>query len=179
MRIGIDPGHGFANRSPGIFDPGAVYAGVREADVALAFGLALEGELLARGASVWMTRRDGDTPTPLIARAPGAKLAGCTVLVSLHCNAAASEAAHGTETCFRIPNGDLARRLQAAVVGSLGLRDRGIVPRDELAVLRGGVPAALIELGFLSNPGDRSALLDPKAPQRTARALADVLCSPR
>mgnify|MGYP001363755791 CR=1 FL=1 len=36
MIVGIDPGHGLASRAWGQFDPGAVYGGIREADVALA-----------------------------------------------------------------------------------------------------------------------------------------------
>ena len=31
----LDPGHGMANRSSGVYDPGCVYAGVQEASVNL------------------------------------------------------------------------------------------------------------------------------------------------
>lgn len=177
MKVAIDAGHGLANRSPGVFDPGAVYSGVREADVALLYAQALERELLARGASCFMTRPDERTPVPLTWRAPAARNNGCTHLVSIHCNAAESESARGTETCYRILNGPFAQRIQTAVVSALGLRDRGIVARDELAVLKGGMPSALIELGFLSNPADRARLLDPTAPLLVAHRLADALCS--
>lgn len=178
MKIAIDAGHGLGNRSPGVFDPGAVYAGVREADLALAYAQALERELTVRGASCWMTRPDEHAHAALTWRAMASRTVGCTHLVSIHCNAAASESARGTETCYRIPHGPFAQRLQSAVVSALGLRDRGIVARDELAVLKGGLPAALIELGFLSNPADRRRLLDPNAPALVAHLLADALCSP-
>lgn len=178
MKIGIDPGHGHSNRSPGVVDPGAIYGGVRECDVALTYALALRDELADRGIAHMLTRQTNAAPTPLLQRAARAKAEGCTTIISIHCNAATSEAAHGTETCYRIPGDALARRVQAAVVQALGLRDRGIVARDELAVLRGGVPAALVELGFLSNRGDRARLLDPTAPALVAHLLADALCSP-
>ena len=178
MKIAIDAGHGLGNRSPGVFDPGAVYAGVREADIAMTYAQALERELTVRGASSWMTRPDEHATAALNWRAMAARTVGCTHLVSIHCNAAESETAHGTETCYRIPNDGMARRVQAAVVSALGLRDRGIVARDELAVLRGGMPAVLVELGFLSNPEDRRRLLDPNAPTLVAHLLADALCSP-
>jgi hypothetical protein len=35
MTIILDPGHGLANRKPGIFDPGATTGPIREADIAL------------------------------------------------------------------------------------------------------------------------------------------------
>ncbi len=39
-RICLDAGHGMSNRTPGVFDPGAVAGGVRKADVALDWALA-------------------------------------------------------------------------------------------------------------------------------------------
>lgn len=41
FRICLDAGHGNGNRTRGVFDPGAVAGGVREADVALDWVLAL------------------------------------------------------------------------------------------------------------------------------------------
>jgi LysM repeat protein len=67
----------------------------------------------------------------------------------------------------------------AAVLGSLGgvLRDygvplRGTRPGPELAVLRGGVPSALVELGYVSNPRDAAVLRQDGFLSAAAEAMA-------
>lgn len=156
-----------------MFDPGAVGGGHIEADIVLTYALALEREAISRGWDVVLTRRDPLQEMPLVERVPMARQHGCDALVSLHCNAAPSETATGTETLYR--NSDwLARRLQENVVEVLGLRDRGAKLRNDLAVLKFERPAALIELGFITNPYDRSVLLAADAPERVAIAICRV-----
>lgn len=174
MKLGVDPGHGMSNRMPNVFDPGAVAAGCTEAEVVLGYALALEREAMARGWDVVMTRSDQHQEMPLAERVPMVTERRCNALVSLHCNAATTETATGTETLFRNSDG-LARRLQKAVVAVLGLRDRGAKLRNDLAVLRFDRPCALIELGFITNPYDRSVLLADDAPERVAIAICGAL----
>ena len=56
MRVCIDPGHGLGNATLGVFDPGAVAGGVREADINLAVGLMLRDECARRGWSSVMRK---------------------------------------------------------------------------------------------------------------------------
>lgn len=179
--IAIDPGHGESARRPGIYDPGAVHRRsdgviVEEADIALDWSLALETILVERGQQVWLTRRSRTDPSPTLMRATRARQAGCTMLVSVHCNSWHTPDAHGTETLYGAPTHiAFARRVQAALVAALGTRDRGVVHRPNLAVLRFPGPAVLLELAFLSHPGDRAVLLDAARRDAAMTAAASEL----
>jgi N-acetylmuramoyl-L-alanine amidase len=66
----------------------------------------------------------------------------------------------------------LANCVQHAIVGRLGVEDRG-VKRARFVVLKdAGTPAILIEGGFLTNPGDAGRIDDPKWRDRYAAAIA-------
>lgn len=170
MIIGIDPGHGMANRSWGQFDPGAVYADIREADVALAVAHHLRDECLARGWSVAMTRRDNDEPSALRYRVGKLRSAGADCIVSIHCNAAESPQAHGTET-LHAGYEWVAKAVNDLVCGALGTRNRGAKHRNDLAILRYERVAILVELAFLSNELERAILTDPGCQREAAIAI--------
>lgn len=80
------------------------------------------------------------------------------LVVSLHCNAAEAKTATGTETlCWHTSTEGkrLAECVQARMVKALGLADRGVKPRDNLAILRGTkCPAIIVEPFFISNGAD-------------------------
>lgn len=171
MIVGIDPGHGMANRSWGRFDPGAVYDDVREADVALAVAHHLRDECLSRGWSVAMTRRDNDEPSALRYRVGKLRTAGADCIVSIHCNAADSPQVHGTET-LHAGYEWVADAVNRRVCGALGTRNRGAKHRQDLAILRYERPAILVELAFLSNERERMLLVDPHCQSEAAVAIA-------
>ncbi|WBU65175.1 N-acetylmuramoyl-L-alanine amidase [Paracoccus aerodenitrificans] len=79
FRIAIDPGHG------GI-DSGAVEAGLREADLMLAFSHELTEKLIRAGFEVVLTRRK-DVFVGLEARMTEARAANADLLISLHADA--------------------------------------------------------------------------------------------
>lgn len=119
-RVFIDPGHG------GPF-PGAIYQGVTEADINLAFARELQAALHARSHATSMSRTadvgitDTDIPTwsetdgilkysqngkvnlydDLQARCDKANAWGADVFVSIHANAAEDPSAKGAETFWR------------------------------------------------------------------------------
>ena len=181
MRIAIDAGHGLSNRAPGVYDPGVVAGGVAEADVALLWALAGRYLLRRNGLEVWLTRDDDDDAAPLADRVHQARQAGCTHLISLHCNGSADPGATGTETYYRDQaDQELAAVAQGAGLYALGLRDRGLrreaqSQHSRLAVLEFGGPACLVELGFLSNPEDRRRLLERPCRVAFWERLAAVL----
>lgn len=80
------------------------------------------------------------------------------LVVSLHCNAAEAKTATGTETLYWHTSTEgkrLAEYVQARMVKALGLADRGVKPRDNLAILRGTkCPAIIVEPFFISNGAD-------------------------
>ena len=83
---------------------------------------------------------------------------GADLFVSLHANASGITSASGTEAyVFRVPGEayELALNIVEAVSENTGLENRGVFARTNLYVLRRTrMPAALIELGFITNPAD-------------------------
>ncbi|MGD9915697.1 MAG: N-acetylmuramoyl-L-alanine amidase [Rhizobiaceae bacterium] len=180
MKVCVDPGHGMSNRSSGVFDPGAVHNEngtlFREADIALRYGLTLKDVLRARGVEVFMTRDDNDDVAPVGERANAARNANCSFFVSFHMNSVEDDDANGTETLFRDEaDRAFAQRIQNHLIGVLGLRDRGLKQRNDLAVLRFQGTAVLIELGFIGNDRDRDRILQPQVRSAVCEAVADVI----
>ena len=127
----------------------------------------LAGLLGERGVSTTVKHRDDDKGG--YRRLPGQVLAlSPRCVISLHINAAGSASATGTETLTAAEDAEdlrLGRLVQAAMVGALGLRDRGMKPIPEghrgSSLLFGlwTVPACLIEPVFVSNVDDVTRLL--------------------
>jgi N-acetylmuramoyl-L-alanine amidase len=69
-------------------------------------------------------------------------------------------------------NFTLANAVQHALVGKLGVEDRG-VKRARFVVLKdAATPAILIEGGFLTNPGDAAKIASPTWRESYAAAIA-------
>jgi N-acetylmuramoyl-L-alanine amidase len=179
MKIAIDPGHGMNNTGNGKFDPGAVAAGFREADIALDYGLQLQKAFQANKIPVFMTRADNKEPAPVVQRAGRAEKAGCTHYIALHLNSPDGDpTTHGLQVCFRDATKDkpLAEKLQTALVKVTKFRDLGTDRRPNLAVLKFSKgPAALIELGFITNTADRTDLLSHAVRDAVCKAIVDRL----
>jgi len=179
MSIIIDSGHGMSNRRAGVFDPGAVSNGIREADIALAWCNEIRGLLMARGNKVVRTRVDNSDPAPIGKRASIARQYGGTVMLSLHCNAATGSA-NGTETFYRgEANKGMAERINAAVVAALGTRDRGVKTESASQHARLAVmafqPCYLLEIGFIDHAGDRAKMLDPDLRRKACQGIVSAL----
>ena len=174
LKVCIDPGHGMANRRAGLFDPGCERGELQEADIALIWANALADELKKLGVNVFFTRRDNQKPTPVGSRVGIAVEAGCDLLFSIHVNDADGTTATGTETLY---NGEddipLAKRCQTALLAGLGLRDRGIKQRTDLAVLKFPGRSAMVELGFIGTDAHR--ITDKTAIERTVPLLARAI----
>lgn len=181
MKLGIDPGHGMGNRKPGVYDPGAGAGGHTEAEIVLAWGLALRDACIRAGIPVWMTRDDRTDPTPLGTRDNRAASSGCTRFVSLHNNGSLNPLARGTETFYR-DAGDKpwAEKVHNVTLAQMATKDRGVKPESQtkagrLAVLGFAGPACLVELGFISSPSDRARLLDSSVRLKWAGAIVAAL----
>ena len=68
---------------------------------------------------------------------------------------------------------DLALALQGRLNALLGLRDRGVKQAPFVVLTGATIPAALVEVGFLSNPSQATLLAQPTRQQELAEALAD------
>ncbi|MCA8940667.1 MAG: N-acetylmuramoyl-L-alanine amidase, partial [Planctomycetes bacterium] len=152
LTVVVDAGHGGK-------DPGGIgFGGLREKDIALNVSLLVKKLLEAKGAKVVMTRAD-DRFLELQERSALANKTGADVFVSIHANMASREYAQGIETWFKAGSKrgelsqSLAKALNDATVGEVKAVDRGArADQRGLHVLRATtMPAALIELGFMSN----------------------------
>ena len=163
LKIFIDQGHNPENPNSG-----AEANGFREQDLVYAIGQRTAAMLRGYGFDVRLSRPAPDTQlgnsvaTSLAARVDNANDWGADYFISLHCNASDNTAASGTEAFVFRRNSDaewLAYRLVQGVTDATGLPDRGIMARPGLYVLRKTrMPAVLMELGFITNPGDAALL---------------------
>lgn len=179
MKIAIDPGHGQDNTSPGAYDPGAVVKGpgtFEEATIALDYALALNRILAGRGHMTYLTRAARKDSAPLFERAKRCNEWGANILVSLHLNAYERSMASGMEIEYRDEQDkSLADFLLPPLLAVTGFKDHGNDQRTNLSILKFNGPAVLIELGFLTNPGDREWLIFPENRERLCQKLAQSL----
>lgn len=166
-KIVIDPGHGGG-------DPGAVgFSGTLEKVISLAIALRT-ADILRQIVDVKMTR-ETDTDPALADRAAMADDA--ELFVSIHCNAAESREANGTEVLIYPGSAEghwLAEILLPRLTKTLGTVNRGIKERPDLAVLRlTNCPAVVVEPAFLSHPGEEAMLLDPDVHEAIAQVIAE------
>jgi len=165
----LDPGHGGA-------DPGAVGpTGLREAEVVLDIAKHVFNYLKAHNISVTLTRTKSAEAPSLSERAEMANAIGAELFVSIHCNGHSSDAANGIET-YHFPDSakgkELAKSIQSELIKALKFRDRG-VKTAMFAVLRlTRMPAALAEVGFITNPGEEMLLKRDWIRKRAAEAVA-------
>lgn len=158
-KIYIDQGHNPVNPNAG-----AEGNGFREQDLVQRIGVLTANELRANGFDVRVSRPTIETQlgtstaTSLAARVNEANSWGADLFVSLHTNASELSTVSGTEGLIFRRGGDAERAAEAMVRQvsfATGLRNRGVTVRSNLYVLRRTrMPAVLLELGFITNPGD-------------------------
>ncbi|RTR26242.1 N-acetylmuramoyl-L-alanine amidase family protein [Deinococcus radiophilus] len=173
-RVVLDPGHGGS-------DPGAV-GQIQEKKLVLDVALRTRQFLNAAGIDVVMTRdRDvalnANKATDLRMRANMGS-AG-QAFVSIHANAMPASTAlrgFGIETWYNANHRlspAFATIMQKNMVDASGAFSRGIKNQQSLGVLRTNrVPAALVEVGFLSHPVDSINLMNQNYVDRVALGIA-------
>ena len=153
--IVVDAGHGAK-------DPGAVSGGSTEKELNLIISQKLSARLKQEGYEI-ITTRDTDVFIELVDRAAAANNSDADLFISIHHNAAGSSAANGIETLY-YPSDDnkaLAQIFHSEMLKSSGANDRKIIPRANLVVLnRTKMPAALLELGYMTNSSELANLKD-------------------
>lgn len=119
-----------------------------------------------------------DTPS-LGERAALANQVKAQLLVSVHYNYVSNPAPCGIET-MHYPGstkGKLAAEcFQRALIRQTGARDRGLIPRGNIKVLKATrCPAVLVELGFISNPYEAALIRSEPYQEALAQGLVDGL----
>lgn len=184
LTVALDPGHGGYDGGARAHD-----SGLWEKGVTLQIALETEKELLARGANVVLTRREdvclsdkgsgkARKRADLQMRRDLAEAAGADVLLSIHLNEYRSRAESGPQVFYQ-QGGDagrlLAGALQQALIDGLNPPKQRKAMVGDYYVLRGKLPSALVECGFLSNAQEEKLLLTPAYQQRIAQSIANGL----
>jgi N-acetylmuramoyl-L-alanine amidase len=197
--IVIDPGHDArANLATEPIGPGSsqrkikdgggtrgVVTGTPESVVNLQISKRLRRLLVADGYCVTMTRtRNAGKSMGNIARARIANRAHAALFVRIHADGSTDRSRHGTSMLYPalhrgwtddiLPQSRVAaRKVQRALVGSLGSSDLGTVARSDLTGFNwSDVPVILAEVGFLTNPREDRLLNSASYQRRAARGLA-------
>lgn len=174
--IVIDPGHGTLNEWDS-YDPGAIGpSGLKEWDVNRRISMLLGNILLNEGYTVIYTN-ETSTGLSLEERALVGGISGADLLVSIHANASTNPSMGGTMTFYH--NNAQARKsmalagyIQAELVNRLQRENKGIREANFLVLRSCPIPAALVEVAFISNPEEEMLLAGSAFQRRAAEAIA-------
>jgi N-acetylmuramoyl-L-alanine amidase len=129
--------------------------------------------------------RYSDYKVSLYDRAAVASQVGADLFISMHMNANTNTSPNGTEIYYYDKNpAKLASGLDSkkfaslfldALPGKIGTSKRYIHSKEYVVVKKNTVPSILIELGFMSNPGDLAKITSSSVQEKTAKALYDIL----
>ena len=169
--VAIDPGHGGK-------DPGATGHGLREKDITLALGRRVAEILKGEGIKPILTRSDDRYVELSTPRVPP-----CDISVSIHVNAGGGRGLEAWVGLYNQPEKSrrLGQAIQDSVLKQIPFADRGLKSRknsagnaDYLYMLRAakGVPA-LVEVGFIDNPGDAVVLKSSDNLDKIALGIAN------
>ena len=167
----VDAGHGGADR-------GVTVEGVEEASIVADLAARLEGRLTAAGMTAYLSHAPG-TMRSDAERAAFANATDADLLICLHVDGADSPRPQGVAT-YHFGTGSgasstmgerLASLVQREVVARTGLLDCRVHPKTWEILRRTAMPAVRLELGYLTNAGDRSLLVDPSFRDTVAEAI--------
>ncbi len=172
MIIILDPGHGGE-------DPGAVGNGLREKDLNTDIGNRVYDLINANpNLKAYFTKTE-DYKMPLAERAYFANRNG-DIFLSIHNNSSTNRSANGTDVYYYRHSNDsalgfsckeLSQIMVNAISNALGSNNRGITETAYTVVQKTTVPAALLEIGFVSNAHDAALLSTPEYRQKAAEGI--------
>ena len=176
IKIYIDQGH-----NPKDFNTGAEGNGYFEQDITYEVGRILYNYLNENPEfTPRLSRTTSDTvlgtsnATSVTTRVNQANSWGADAFISIHTNASVNPTANGSEVLIYSTSSTEAYNLAEDILTNMtevtGLRNRGIIERPGLYVLRRTrMPAVLVEMGFITNPGD--AVLMAESPNLFALGI--------
>ena len=197
--IVIDPGHqrkGDSTKEP--LGPGSsvmkarvtsgtsgCVSGLDEYELNLQVSLLLRTELESRGYTVYMTRETHDVNISNKERAEYATSVGGDILVRIHANGSENSSVSGAlcmapsdSNAFVSALAPESQRLSQCIVDSYcqatGFRNRGVYITDDMSGINWStMPVTIVEMGFMSNPGDDSKMADSGFQKTMVKGIAD------
>ncbi len=165
-KVVIDAGHGGK-------DVGATSGGIYEKDITLDVAKRVEKLLKQKGYQVIMTRPD-DTYVSLQERVDISENNNPDIFVSIHVNSSVRPEITGVEThYYHQESMTLAQTVHSSLASAIQSPNRGLFKSKFYVINHTTVPAILVEIGFISNSGERAQLVGEKRKQATAKAIAD------
>lgn len=169
--IMIDPGHGGS-------DVGANINGIFEKNITMSVCRKLKELSVNQPFKLYFTR-EGDLYRSVEERAEYANIIQPDLFVSVHVNWYEDSAINGTSVLYNSLNGAemnssnwLASILDEEVTKSMGTGDMGLVDGKSIYVVRyTKAPAALVELGFITNQADFNLLVSEEGQSNAAEGL--------
>lgn len=172
--IVVDAGHG--GEDPGTISPSGIY----EKDINLAIAKKIAASLAKNHYKVIMLRPD-DSTLSLEERYTVANAQQADFFISVHANAIEnSNDVEGIQVLYypdsEQANEQLAQQMLTQLTATTKAIDKGIVPRPDLAVLRGTtMKSLLIETGFMTNEQELARLLQNAYQQKIADAVTKAV----
>ncbi|HBM81330.1 MAG TPA: hypothetical protein DD426_10955 [Clostridiaceae bacterium] len=169
----LDPGHGGK-------DPGSIsYSGKYEKYVNMEAALKVKARLESLGAKVALTRT-GDYYITNKERGRMADSLNADILLSIHHNSLENKDYFGLSTYYNTihyknpANGyNLAESIYLNATTVKGVYRDGILDRNYEVLRETNTPAALIEIGFMSNPAEELTIHDESFQDVMAQKIAD------
>lgn len=178
--IAVDPGHGG-------FDPGAFRGNVVEKDITLAIGKRLARDLSQAGAAVILLRENNNDlanqstgklidrkRADLTRRVRMANQAKADLYISIHTNADPSPRWCGPQTFYQGKNEEskrLALFIQEELNRASGNNKRRPQVGKYFVLNNAKMTAVIVEVGFISNPGEAQRLIDSAYQSQVAYAI--------
>lgn len=171
VTVAIDPGHGGEL-------PGAHYYGVLEKDINLSVSLKVEKLLKDKGYGVLMTRTD-DTDVSLERRVAMANASDARLFVSVHANALENDTATNGILSYYYHDDDASLALADLLTQCAGEKTgagRMDSRWEDLYVVRHvQMPAALIEMGFMTNEAECAKLAGDTYQDQLAAGIVSAI----
>jgi len=171
IKIVLDPGHG--GRDLGASPDGSP----AEKEIVLEIATRVQGILKQKGLAVLLTRQT-DEYVSLSRRASFSNDNHPTLFVSIHANSCPSAEVNGFEIYYAEDGRErdtvqAANFIQQSLKKATDARDRGIRKFNYTVLARTKCPSVLIEVGYLSNPGEASLLSKSSYRKKVAEGIAD------
>jgi|GEM_PF-454711 N-acetylmuramoyl-L-alanine amidase len=168
--VALDAGHGGT-------DPGATSGDFNEKVVNIAVMKKVVALLASDPQIRTITTRSVDVLIPLEERIRIAVDGGASVYISIHVNSFTQSDVAGIETWVDTtrkpadPTWTLAAMMQDAMSSATGARNRGIRTQESY-MQRTTMPAVMVEMGYITNPAERTLLFDPLYQDKLAAGIA-------
>jgi N-acetylmuramoyl-L-alanine amidase len=178
--IVIDPGHGGGDY--GAINPST---GLAEKDITLDISLRLQELLIQEGWNAILTHStdrdvtssDSSDSEELWARANTGNKNNAALFISIHCDSSTKETVRGTTTFYyKDVDKTLASVIHKYLISDLGTMDRGIKSSKFYVLKNTKMPAALLEIAFISNSEDSKLLSSSPFRQKVATAIFKGIC---